>query len=767
MSEIIHYPYGQEHPYIQEPHERFPRDPLAGQPFTVGIATRPPGTVEAVQVVARLDDGPEQVVAAVQQHGWLPQLEQAVGLDLEQQRLLVPEQDVWHAELTAPPQGQTLTYWVEAGRQRLGPFTVRGDAWMVAPLDAGPVQATEPGVYEMQITRQPDATTPAATLPGRLPALRQIAWLTDGERARRVRLTFACAPDEAFYGLGERFNALNQRGNVLDIRVYEQWRDQGKRTYIPVPFLLAASGYALHVKSARWMQFNLSQPDCWVLEADLGPDETLDLTWLVGDDPLALAAHFSRRTGPAALPPLWTFGLWMSGNEWNSQARVMHEVEQSFEHEIVPSVIVIEAWSDEATIYLWNEAEYTPVPGDQALRYDDLSFPAEGKWPDPKGMVDALHARDMRVVLWQIPILRHYDQPHAQHDADRAYFEEQGFGVHHADGSHYKVRPSWFRGSYLWDVTNPAEIDWWLSKRAYLVEDMGIDGFKTDGGEHLWGTETCFADGRRGDELWNLYPLLYTEAFYQLANQDGDFVLFSRAGFTGSQRTPVHWAGDEASTWDGFRHSILAGLSAGLSGILFWGWDLAGFSGEIPSAELYLRSAAMAAFCPIMQYHAEFNHHREPCRDRTPWNIQARTGDDRVIPVFRFLVNVRHNLMPYIWQEAQHAVASGEPMMRALQLVEPAASPYQYMFGRDLLVCPVVEPGVETWSVTMPEGDWYDLWTRERLVGGRQVEVPAPLERIPVYVRAGARLPVRLGPGGQLGEYVPLSDQPSEVVPFD
>ncbi len=210
------------------------------------------------------------------------------------------------------------------------------------------------------------------------------------QRARRVRITFASAPDEAFFGLGERYNALNQRGEVLDVRCYEQYKNQGKRTYFPVPFMLSSAGYGVYVESQRWMQFDLAatQPDAWTLEADLGPDETLNLTWFTGDSPLDIIGQFTQMTGPAVLPPLWAFGLWMSGNEWNSQARVQHEVEQSLAHEIIPSVLVIEAWSDETTFYIWNDAQYTPVSGDAALHYDDFTFPAEGKWPDPKGMID-------------------------------------------------------------------------------------------------------------------------------------------------------------------------------------------------------------------------------------------------------------------------------------------------------------------------------------------------------------------------------------------
>jgi alpha-glucosidase (family GH31 glycosyl hydrolase) len=754
MVEILHAPFGQEHPYEQLPEERFPRQPLACQPFTIGAVTRPPGAAREVRVHQILDGKALPPVPATLIPDWQPQQEEGVGAEFLE-RIVRIEQDVWQANLTAPPFGGTLAYWLEANGARTKDFTLRGEDWRSAG-----------GCVMDGLTMK---VSPALSGNGQvagLPNLLEIAWLTDGQRARRVRLTFACEPDIAFYGLGERFNALDQRGNILDVRCYEQYKKQGKRTYMPIPFLLSSAGYGVYVRSSRWMQFDLSDSDRWVVEADLGADESLELQWFNGADPLDITGQFARVTGPAALPPLWAFGLWMSANEWNNQARVMQEVEQSLAYDIVPSVVVIEAWSDETTFYIWNDAQYTPKPGAEAHHYADFTFAPEGKWPDPKGMVDWLHERGLKLLLWQIPALKVLEGQHPQHEADRAYFEQSGFGVREPDGTPYKIRPFWFRGGYLWDVTNPAEREWWLNKRAYLLDEVGIDGFKTDGGEHLWSTQVQFADGRRGDELWNEYPQRYVEAYYQFANRKREAITFSRAGFTGSQRSPLHWAGDENSTWEAFRHSILAGLSAGISGIPFWGWDLGGFSGDIPTVELYLRGAAMAAFCPVMQYHSEYNPQRQVKRDRTPWNIQERTGDERVIPTFRRFVNVRHNLMPYIWQEAQHSAQTGEPMMRALKLYDRNASDYQYYFGRDLLVCPVVEPGVERWPVYLPEGVWYDLWTSARYEGGQTYSVNVPLGTIPVFARAGAQVPVRFGAGHTLGEPVELNGESNAVLVF-
>jgi 1,3-alpha-isomaltosidase len=216
-------------------------------------------------------------------------------------------------------------------------------------------------------------------------------------------------------------------------------------------------------------------------------------------------------------------------------------------------------------------------------------------------------------------------------------------------------------------------------------------------------------------------------------------VTFSRSGFVGSARYPCFWAGDEDSTWEAFRAAIVAGQQAGVSGIFFWGWDIGGFSGEIPTAELYVRSAAMAAFCPIMQYHSELNWHRRPLRDRTPWNIAERHGDPSVIDVYRRFAKLRERLVPYLAAEARHAVAHALPLMRPLAFDDPADErawqhPLQYRLGRSLVVAPVTEPAAETWPIYLPAGEWVDLWSGAGYRGGRLIERPTPLEVIPVYV---------------------------------
>lgn len=219
--------------------------------------------------------------------------------------------------------------------------------------------------------------------------------------------------------------------------------------------------------------------------------------------------------------------------------------------------------------------------------------------------------------------------------------------------------------------------------------------------------------------------------------------LLSRAGFTGSQKFPTFWAGDENSTWKAFRASINAGISASASGFFFWGWDIGGFSGEIPSSELYLRSTAMSIFTPIMQIHSEFNHHQVPSNDRTPWNIAERYNDPSIATEFADLYRERKKLIPYLIEEGKYAIESGRPLMAGLFFdyldeEEIWNAPYQFMCGRDILVAPVVEPDQKSSRVYLPKGQWRDFWGSQKYEGGQWIEVQSPRNQVPAYIKEGS-----------------------------
>lgn len=586
-------------------------------------------------------------------------------------------------------------------------------------------------------------------------------WYANKGLITKLKECFFTPSNEEFFGFGERFNRFYQRGHKVEMCVTNHYLDHKSDSYMPIPFFLSTKGYGIYVNSSRYCLFEMcTRKDdmySFTLDASRVDNPLLDYYFIAGDTPKDVIINYTNITGKSALPSQWVFGPWMSSNGWDSQSRVMGEVNRTITEDIPATVVVIEAWSDEATFYIWNDAEYQPKSGDKIFSYEDFKFPSSGRWPDPKKMVDELHQKGLRVILWQNPVC-YGANPNVQQKNDEKYIKKQGYYIKNPNSSDriYRIpQKNWFSGGIPLDFTNPNAVRWWLSKRAYLFdmgtndkgETVGIDGFKTDGGEHIKNADLIFYDGRRGDEMQNAYPNSYIKAYHDFVREKThrDGITFSRAGFAGSQKFPCHWAGDERSTFKGFKQSIIAGLTAGISGISFWGWDLAGFTGTSrPTEELYARSAAMAAFCPIMQYHAIAYKEGKECLDRTPWSFSPKT-----MGIYRKYATIRMNLMPYIYSEAKRYSNTGLPLMRPLAIEYPEDKSYQdkiyeYLFGEFLLIAPVVYEGVETGDVYLPSGEWIDFWKETQYHGPQTITYPTPVDIIPVFIKSGAILPMTL-----------------------
>lgn len=730
MTVITHRPRGIEHPYARSLDQLTPAIPLAGQPLTIGATTSEP--VQSMTCVITTPAG-EQTLHMNPVNGADSDAALLAGGDghlAAAQQAALDADNGWQATLdTLPPHSGTYHFVAT----RLDNTRDVSDTFRLAPAHWTHQPA---GTLHLNDDRLiPDSTE----------------WLVSDDGTHRARFAVHLSPDERVVGFGERYDSLDQRGRQLDAVVFEQYKAQGQhhRTYLPMPWAMTINStgdaWGFHVNTSRrtWYDVAATTPDQLAIEVDLGipTHETPTVsvsTW--SGTPTQVLNGFLDVAGRPTEMPEWVFGLWASGNEWNTHDLVMTQMDRHAAENIPVSVVVIEAWSDEEGFTIFRDAQYATNHG-EPHHASDFTYPADGAWPDPAAMIRELHDRGTKVILWQIPLQKTDDELGAQAVAQRDALLASGHVVREADGTPYTNRGWWFPRALMPDLSTPAGRKWWTEQRRYLVDELDIDGFKTDGGEHAWGHDLRYANGRRGDEGNNLYPVHYARAYGDLLRSSGKApVTFSRAGFTGSQPHGIYWAGDEDSTWEGFRSSITAGITAGASGILYWGWDLAGFSGPVPDAELYARALAAATFMPIMQYHSEFNHHQPPLRDRTPWNIADQTGHPELIDLARHFSNVRETLRPYLAEQARSCLETGKPLMRALVFDHPNdpqiwQHPHQFLLGDDLLINPVTQPGATTWDAYLPAGTWTDYWTGSTHNGGQTITSATGWANPPVFRR--------------------------------
>ena len=553
-------------------------------------------------------------------------------------------------------------------------------------------------------------------------------------------------PYNGAYGMGEKYDSLNQKGKTVINQVREKFCFQGDKTYCTTPFFWTDTGFGLYVDTSEVTTFIFGE-SC--IEIKL--PETADVVLFSGT-PEEMIREYMSLFGPAVLPPEWTMGIWISANRWNTQKDVDDLLEKLKKYDFPASVVVLEAWSDEATFYIWNGAKYEPVPDGQALKYEDFDF-SDTPWPDPAKMVQDIHDAGLKLLLWQVPVYKKQgddEVQNAQNDLDREDAAARKLCVTMPDDTPYTIpKGNWFPDSMVPDFTNPATVKSWFGKRQYLL-DIGVDGFKTDGGEFIHRSDAQFHDGTTGKEGVNRYSRDYTERYRNFVGSNG--VIFSRAGFSGQHTVPCHWGGDQQSQNSELASVLKAGLSAAASGMIFWGFDLAGFAGPLPSLDLYRRATQMACFCPIMQWHSEPDGGQfrelmpgaEGNNERSPWNMEDSYAAPGFMDEMRYWHKLHEQLRPYLWKTAQDCVRDSKPFMRPLIYEWPNDTnavncQNEYLLGDDLLVAPLLEENATSREVYLPDGLWVDFFDGTEYVGN-QIIIAGKDGKLPVFTRNGFEL---------------------------
>jgi alpha-D-xyloside xylohydrolase len=524
--------------------------------------------------------------------------------------------------------------------------------------------------------------------------------------------SFALSVDEHFFGLGEQYGPLDKRGQ----RVVSWSRDPHgftgcAMTYHNIPFFLSSRGYGIFVNHTSPITYELGwpSPETGAFRAE---DPYLDYFLIYGPHPKDILARYHELTGRPSLPPLWSFGIWMSRCMYVNRPQVEEVITRMRELGIPCDVVSLDPlWLKERRRHMRDACDFV---------WDEEAY------PDPPGFVRWLGERGVKLCLWENPYIWNGTEMYEEG-------RRKGFLVRNEDGE--PARPTENpEDAGIADFTNPAAVRWWQSKHRPFLR-MGVAAFKSDYGEAV-PAGAVMANGKSGREMHNVYPLLYNRAvFEEVRRQRGEAVVFGRSGYAGSQRYPINWTGDSPCTYAGMAAALRAGLSLSLSGIPFWSHDIGGFWNPEgmtpPSPELYIRWAQFG----LLSSHARF-HGVGP---REPWVF----GEEAVAIVRKFAL-LRYRLLPYLWGLA-HEALSGVPVARPLFLEFPddPLAPYvdlEYMLGPYLLVAPIFNDGGRR-KVYLPLGQWYDFWTNERVAGATWRDMEVPLEQVPLFVRGDSIVP--------------------------
>ena len=529
----------------------------------------------------------------------------------------------------------------------------------------------------------------------------------DTNEGRFIREQLSLGIGECVYGLGERFTPFVKNGQVVDM-----WNEDGgtssEQAYKNVPFYVTNRGYGVFVNHPERVSFEVASENVERVQFSV-PGEYLEYFLIYGPSPKDVLTRYTALTGRPALPPAWSFGLWLSTSFTTNydEETVTSFIQGMADRDIPLHVFHFDCfWMKE---FHWCNFEW-----------DKRVF------PNPQEMLKRLKSRGLHICVWINPYI-------AQRSA---LFEEgmkNGYLLKRPNGDVWQW-DRWQAGMGIVDFTNPAACRWYGDKLRALV-DMGVDCFKTDFGERI-PTDVVYFDGSDSVKMHNYYTYLYNKTVYEALEDKlgrGEVTLFARSATAGCQQFPVHWGGDCTATFESMAESLRGGLSLCLSGFGFWSHDIGGFE-QTASADVYKRWCTFGLLSSHSRLHGSSSY-------RVPWLF-----DEEAVDVLRLFTKLKCRLMPYLFGAAYEAHEKGIPMMRAMVLEFPddPACDYldrQYMLGDSLLVAPVFSPD-GTVDYYLPEGRWTNFLTNKVVEGGCWVHEKYGYLSLPLMVRPNAVIPV-------------------------
>ena len=529
--------------------------------------------------------------------------------------------------------------------------------------------------------------------------------------AERATISFACESNECFAGTGERFRKMDLSGQTFQLRNQDGQGVNNRRCYKSIPFFLSSRMYGAFLHTSYFSKLSLADHSTRAVQL-MCDRATIDLFLIGGSQPSDILHTYRQLTGQPPMPPLWSFGIWMSRMTYFSADEVEDICHRLREGHYPCDVIHLDTgWFRTDWLCEWR---FNPE-----------------RFPDPEAFIHRLRNQGFRLSLWQLPYVAKEAEQHEEARDNHYIGPLQG----HQDSEGSNFSELDYAGTI--DFTYPAATEWYKNLLRRLLR-MGVSCIKTDFGENIHTDATYHA--MPAEELHNLYALLYQKAAFEVTEEEtGEGIIWARAAWAGCQRYPLHWGGDSASSWEGMAGSLRGGLHLGLSGFAFWSHDVPGFHSHPDfmnsplDEKVYVRWTQFGVFTSHIRYHGT-------CK-REPWHYPT------IAPLVRRWWKLRYRLLPYIIEQSEKACRSGLPMVQALLIRHPRIAQCwhiddEYYFGSDFLVCPVMNASGRR-DIYLPDGPWTDFFTGEPFDGGRwHYDVETPLELMPVFVRPGTQIPI-------------------------